>query len=153
MIDRNFLIFGAFSLWLLVLTGFNFWSFIHYKKFTAGTEEKNIFSILEKILADLKLETEKTAQLIRKVKEIEADDVSHVQKVGLIRFNPFAETGGDQSFCLALLDAHDSGLVISSLHSRGSTRIYAKPVKEGKEVGYAFSEEEKKAIKGAKKIK
>lgn len=80
------------------------------------------------------------------------DSQYHLQKVGLVRFNPFAETGGDQSFCLALLDGEDSGLVISSLHSRETTRIYAKPVRKGKPVGYDFSAEEKQAVLKAKKI-
>ncbi|MEO5953104.1 MAG: DUF4446 family protein [Chloroflexia bacterium] len=54
-----------------------------------------------------------------------------VQHVGLIRFNPFQETGGDQSFALALLDGRGDGIVISSLHSRAVTRFYAKPIKGG----------------------
>jgi hypothetical protein len=54
-----------------------------------------------------------------------------VQHVGLIRFNPFQETGGDQSFALALLDGRGDGIVISSLHSRAVTRFYAKPIKAG----------------------
>lgn len=74
-------------------------------------------------------------------------------KIGLVRFNPFSETGGNQSFCLALLDGEDSGLVISSLHTRQTTRIYAKPVKKGKGDGYELSAEEKQAIKNAKKIR
>ncbi len=54
-----------------------------------------------------------------------------VQHVGLVRFNPFQETGGDQSFALALLDGRGDGIVISSLHSRAVTRFYAKPIKAG----------------------
>ncbi|PJC28376.1 hypothetical protein CO054_00495 [Candidatus Shapirobacteria bacterium CG_4_9_14_0_2_um_filter_39_11] len=74
-------------------------------------------------------------------------------KIGLVRFNPFPGTGGDQSFCLSILDGEGSGLVISSLHSRETTRIYAKPVKKGKAAGYELSTEEKQAIKNAKKIR
>ena len=73
--------------------------------------------------------------------------------MGLVRYNPFAETGGDQSFCLSLLDGNNNGLVISSLHSRENTRIYAKPVKKGKAANYDLSTEEKEAVKKAKKIK
>lgn len=151
--DFNLLTLGAVFIWLGILTCFNIWAFIYYKRLTQGVGKKSLFSILEKLAKEQKLEAEKAIGLTQRVKKIEGDIVAHVQKVGLVRFNPFAETGGNQSFCLALLDGDDNGLIISSLHSRDSTRVYAKPVKKGKETGFTFSEEEKKAIKGAKKIK
>jgi hypothetical protein len=69
-----------------------------------------------------------------------------VHKVGIIRFNPFKDIGGDQSFALALLDGKNSGIVISSLHTREGTRIYSKPVIKGASEKYTLTEEEKKAI-------
>ena len=72
-----------------------------------------------------------------------------VHKVGLIRFNPFKDIGGDQSFAIAMLDGSETGLVISSLHKREGTRVYAKPVKKGESKRYTLTEEEKKAIKSA----
>ena len=71
-----------------------------------------------------------------------------VQHVGLVRFNPFQETGGDQSFALALLDGRGDGIVISSLHSRAMTRFYAKPIKGGASQA-SLSEEEAKAVQKA----
>jgi hypothetical protein len=68
--------------------------------------------------------------------------------VGLVRFNPFGEVGGDQSFSIALLDSDHNGFVITSHYAREASRIYAKPVKNGKST-YALSEEEKGAIKEA----
>jgi hypothetical protein len=53
------------------------------------------------------------------------------QRVGLVRYNPFEETGGNQSFALALLDANGDGWVLSSLHARSGTRVYAKAIKAG----------------------
>ena len=76
--------------------------------------------------------------------------VKHLQKIGFVRFNPFPQTGGDQSFCLSLLDEKDNGFVLSSLHSRDATRFYAKTVKAGQGDGYELSIEEVKAIKNAK---
>jgi hypothetical protein len=72
-----------------------------------------------------------------------------LHKIGVIRFNPFKELGGNQSFVVALLDGNKSGVVISSLHTREGTRIYSKPVIEGKSEKYALTEEEKKAINEA----
>lgn len=70
------------------------------------------------------------------------------QKIGFIRFNPFADTGGDQSFALCLLDADDNGFVISSLYGREGTRMYAKAVERGvpKQV---ISDEEKAVLEHA----
>lgn len=71
-----------------------------------------------------------------------------LQKVGLIRFNPFGDTGGDQSFSIALLDVHNNGFVISSLHGRGNTRMYAKKIESGV-AAHHLSDEEKQALEQA----
>jgi len=72
-----------------------------------------------------------------------------VHKVGVVRFNPFKDLGGDQSFSIALLDGENSGVVFSSLHSREGNRVYAKPVSKGKAGKYPLTDEEKDAIKKA----
>jgi len=69
-----------------------------------------------------------------------------LHKVGIIRFNPFKDIGGNQSFVVALLDGKNSGVVISSLHTREGTRVYAKPINKGKGDEYQLTEEETKAI-------
>lgn len=63
------------------------------------------------------------------------------QRIAVVRFNPFEDTGGNQSFAIALLDAKGDGVVLSSLHARGSTRVYAKAVKAGKAETQASAEE------------
>ena len=72
------------------------------------------------------------------------------QKISVVRFNPFGDTGGDQSFTLAVLDAHDSGYVLSSIHGRQGTRVYVKPVDFGKSK-YQLSTEEDQALSQAVK--
>ena len=77
-----------------------------------------------------------------------------LSRVALVRFNPFGDTGGDQSFCIALLDHSNSGLVISAVHARSGTRVYAKDVVSG-ESQHHLSKEENEALRQAsiKKIK
>lgn len=75
-----------------------------------------------------------------------------VQHVGVVRFNPFADKGGDQSFVVALLDDHTDGVVISALHSRADVRVYAKPIVGGQST-YTLTAEEKEAIARAMKPK
>jgi hypothetical protein len=70
------------------------------------------------------------------------------QRVGLVRYNPFEETGGNQSFALALLDAAGDGWVLSSLHARSGTRVYAKGITAGR-ADAGLSDEETAAIKQA----
>lgn len=68
-----------------------------------------------------------------------------IQKTAIIRFNPFKTTGGDQSFVLALLDNHDNGLLLTSIHSREGTRVYIKPVQYGSS-DHTLSREEQSAL-------
>jgi hypothetical protein len=72
-----------------------------------------------------------------------------IHKVGVVRFNPFKDLGGDQSFSIALLDGENSGVVVSSLHTREGNRVYAKPVEKGKTVKHPLTDEEVEAIKKA----
>ena len=74
---------------------------------------------------------------------------SCIQKVGLVRYNAFEDTGSDLSFSLAVLDGNDNGIVLSSLYGRSESRIYAKPVTQ-LQSRYPLSTEEQQAIKRAK---
>jgi hypothetical protein len=80
--------------------------------------------------------------------ELEGLSQRSIQKVGVIRFNPFNDTGGDQSFAIALLDADGNGVVLSSLHGRADTRVFAKQVQAGRSK-HALSDEEQAAIRKA----
>ncbi len=106
---------------------------------------------LEEVVLDnnarIKELLEQTADLYEKTSENKAYSLKSVHKVGLLRFNPFREIGGDQSFSVALLDGSDSGIVISSLYSREGVRIYSKSIQKGQSVKYPLTEEEKQAIK------
>jgi hypothetical protein len=67
----------------------------------------------------------------------------------LIRYNAFADIGGEQSFSLALLDAQGSGIVLTSVHSRSDVRVYAKAIQEG-QAGHALSHDEERLLREAK---
>lgn len=141
---------AIFFIWLVVLT-FLLWRALgSYNRLTKGANKKDLMSVLDKLLKEFGQQGKKMDGLVKEIEKIKKDNVANIQKIGLVRFNPFAGTGGDQSFCLAVLDGEDSGLVISSLHSRDATRVYAKPVKKGKASGYELSAEEVQAIKNAK---
>ena len=83
-------------------------------------------------------------------RELETSTGRSLQKVGVVRFNPFQDSGGDQSFAIALLDQRGSGVVVSSLHGRAETRIFAKQVINGRST-HSLSDEEQQAIREALK--
>lgn len=81
---------------------------------------------------------------------LESMALKSIQKVGVVRFNPFKDTGGDQSFSVAVLDAQNNGFLLSSLFTRESSRVYTKPIADGQS-SYPLTEEEKEAIRIATK--
>lgn len=139
-------------LWAVVLTFLYVNAVKHYKslKISSGeTLEKTInmiFKGLEQLHSEITSNTER-------ISSIEKNNIKHIQKVTLKRFNPFGDTGGDQSFSIAFLDANNDGVVFSSLHGRSGTRIYAKPVNSGKQKEYELSHEEQEVINLAIKNK
>ncbi len=86
---------------------------------------------------------------VRGLEDFKKESLLHIQKVALKRYNPYHDTGGDQSFSLSLLDGCGNGLVMTSLHSRAGTRVFAKPVASGHEDGFKFSNEEEEVVKEA----
>lgn len=119
------------------------------KKFFLGRNAKDLEDVLaQQIKRQMKSESE-IKELFKSSRDLWKITLKSVHKVGMVRFNPFKDTGGDQSFAIALLDSSDSGVVISSLFTREGTRIYSKPIDKGKSK-YPLSEEEKQAIERAK---
>ncbi len=92
---------------------------------------------------------EKYSKLLDMVTDMDKTDKSKIQKVGLIRYNPFDEMGGNLCFALALLDGNDNGVVLNGIHSRTGSFTYAKPIEMGVST-YMLSEEEVKAVEMAK---
>ncbi|HEX2070832.1 MAG TPA: DUF4446 family protein [Thermoleophilaceae bacterium] len=63
----------------------------------------------------------------------------------LVRYDAYGEMSGQQSSSLALLDAHRSGVVVSSIHHRDSARVYFKQIVAG-ESELELSPEELEAV-------
>jgi len=119
----------------------------------SGKQATDLESIILAHTKEIKAIDKEIQELFEISNKIHALAQRSIHKVGIIRFNPFKDIGGDQSFALALLDGKDSGIVISSLHTREGTRIYSKPVMKGESEKYTLTEEEKQAIKMATAIK
>lgn len=138
------------TIWLSLISFFLYRIIVHYNRLTRGITKGDLRSILEKILAKVDLSAEKIEELTEYCQKIEKEGRFHIKKVGVLRFNPFKDTGGNQSFVLALLNEENDGLVLSSLYTRTGSRWYVKKVQEGKGVEVNLSKEEEEAIKKAK---
>ena len=103
---------------------------------------------LKQVLAYLNDLEKKNEVLAKELRALKEEDRFCIQRVGLVRFNPFSSVGSDQSFSIALLDGSNTGIVITSLFSREGNRVYAKPLEKGISK-YSLSEEEKEAIRKA----
>ena len=116
--------------------------------FFQGKKAKDLEEVISEILKKIRSDEKEIKEILEKISELDEVALRAVQKIGIIRFNPFKDTGGNQSFSLAILDRKDDGVVISSYHSKDGTRVYAKPIRNG-ESNFPLSKEEELAIKQA----
>lgn len=144
---------AIFLVWISVLTVILLRTKNHYDLLIKDTVGADLTTVLEAIVKEMQGVKKDIAFLKEQCARIENEGQFHVQKIGLLRFNPFKDTGGDQSFIISMLDAFDTGIVISGLYSRSGTRWYAKKVEKGKGIEHELSIEEKKAIETAKPMK
>jgi hypothetical protein len=140
------------AFWNIILTVFFLRFFFYYQRITKGNKKESLLKMLDQIVSDQERMKKALDELVAACVKLEAGGLLHIQKVGLLRFNPFKDTGGDQSFILALVDAKGTGVIISSLHTRSGTRWYAKHVTNGKGSEYELSKEEEEALKTAKTL-
>ncbi|MEA2113157.1 MAG: DUF4446 family protein [Patescibacteria group bacterium] len=118
------------------------------KIFFNGKKASDLEGVLFEEIKRLKKAEGSIKQIFNSLKNVEKMAGQSIQKVAMVRFNPFKETGGNQSFVIALLDSRNDGLVITSLFTRQGNRVYGKPIKNGKSK-YPLSKEELEALKKA----
>ena len=138
--------------WLLLLSFISFFVYRHLRILLREYKEESLIKVLDSVLKKLSDQGKKIDILTSGMDKLGGDAVGHFQKIGLVRFNPFNETGGNYSFCLALLDGDNNGFVMTTLHARERTRLYLKSVKKGQS-DVEFSKEEKEVVEKAKKQK
>lgn len=145
------IIIGIF-VWLGIISALLIRMISHYNILSRGVTNVGLFDALEKIFASAHDVEGRVSELEKKVDALSIDGELHVQRIGIVRFNPFADTGGAQSFSIGLLDAQGSGIVMTSLYARAGNRWYVKEVVKGKGRDIALSKEEEAVIEKAKHI-
>jgi hypothetical protein len=138
--------------WISIVTVVMFRMVSHYNKLTQGVTSKNMREVLEFLLKKQEVQGKEIVKLQEAVNQLEADGLLHYQRLGVVRFNPFSDTGGSQSFTVAILDGKDNGIIMTSLYARTGNRWYIKHIKEGSCSDVELSKEEQSAIKKARPI-
>ncbi len=113
---------------------------------TRGADGRSLDAVLDAHLDKVLAVARELDELSARSAVLEADSRRAIQRVGLVRFNPFEDTGGNQSFALALTNQRGDGFIVSSLHARVGTRLYAKAIVAGRSDA-ALSAEEAEALR------
>jgi len=136
----------------LAALGYTQWRFLQlqkqYGEFLQGADAKKIEELIKSYSGDVKDSLQKLDELAGFTAKLHTQAQFAISKQALIRFNPFGDTGGDQSFVLAVLDNHNNGVILSSIHARTGTRMYAKEITNGLSK-YNLSDEETVALQKA----
>jgi len=145
------LFYALFSLTLALVIGF-LWLFLKFR--TLKQRQETLFDGKPSDSAEniILRHAETITNLDKEIQELfEISNQLHqlgqkgLHRIGFVRFNPFKDVGSNQSFSLALLDGKNNGVVISSLHTRDASRVYAKPI-ENNQSPTPLTDEEKQAI-------
>ena len=138
--------------WLGFVTYLLIKSYSHYKKLI-DVSPNSLDKVMDNILEQLKIEKKKINSLENNIENLSQKQKKAISSFNLVRFNPFQEVGGKQSFSSAILNEEGSGIVLTAFHNRDSTRVYAKVIDKGQVNDSELSEEEKLAIKNALRSK
>lgn len=146
------IVFFAIGIWTLILSILMFGLMRHYNRLTRGVTKSGLTDVLEKILTGQHSTAKKIVDLENAVGLVSREGKRHIARIGVVRFNPFADTGGSQSFTLAILDSQNCGIIMTSLFARSGNRWYVKEIQNGAGKDFALSKEEERAIKIAQPL-
>ena len=120
-----------------------------YNSLAKGLDGKNLEEIIYRYYERIDQADIHMNKIDQRLGMIEGKLLKSIQKVGIVRYNAFNDTGGDLSVSIALLDEEHNGFILTSIYGRSNTTVYGKPVKKGKS-SYTLSVEELQALDRAK---
>jgi hypothetical protein len=119
------------------------------REFFKGEKIKNLEEVLLDQAKNLKVLDKDIQELYAISNRINSLAMRGIHKISAIRFNPFKDVGGNQSFSIALLNGKNTGITITALYTKEGTRVYSKAITAGESNAFPLTEEEKKAIETA----
>jgi hypothetical protein len=120
-----------------------------YQHLMTGTSGANLEATLNEHISQVRETIGRVEAVDQRIEKVEDTQQFGLQHLGMVRYNPFRDTGGNQSFAIALLDGRGYGFVLSSLHSRDMTRVYAKSVEQWQSA-HSLTDEEQEALSMAR---
>jgi hypothetical protein len=121
----------------------------HYRMLSRGTEGQPLDALLQRVLERAELESHNLERVENQLTSLTDAVQAHIQHVGVVRYNAFDDTGGDQSFAIAMLDNRGDGALFNGIFHRTECRVYAKPIRAWASP-YSMSGEEEEAIRRAR---
>ncbi len=125
--------------WILVIE-------IRLKRIFSGFKAKNMESLIAEVTKKTKELEEERKKTELQISSIDKRLAQSIRNIETVRFNPFPQAGGNQSFAISLLNDEGNGVVISSLYARDRTSLFAKPIKAGQSE-FELTKEEKSVLK------
>jgi hypothetical protein len=116
-----------------------------YRKVMRGSNNKNLEELLISYLDKID-EVKKTSDEVKNIcEETTKITTNCLQKVSIIRYKAFEDVGSDLSYSIAMLDANNNGILLTSIYGRNESTTYAKPIDKGIS-RYDLSDEEEKVL-------
>ncbi len=146
-----FVLIGISLVWLTILTYLLLQDrtflmrFFPHKQEDSAAESVSLRAQFADILEKLDHFSDRERVTAKHLQELRKEGLGFIQIVEMMRYNPYGDVGGDQSFSFLLADAKKNGILFTSLHARSGTRSYVKPIVEGKSE-LELSQEEKKLL-------
>lgn len=147
--DTNSLILAALSIFVVLLLAWSIRTEIRLRKVFGGKHAQELEGLLKSLQSGILHVDRTNKELLEQLKDIESRMKHTIRNIQTIRFNPFVDSGSNQSFATAFLDDEGDGVILSSLYSRERVSIFAKPITKGTSP-YELTDEEKEVLKKSK---
>jgi hypothetical protein len=116
-----------------------------YRKMMTGVDGANLERLLIGHIDEVKQVVEENRRIDAENQRINALLQRAITRVGVVRFRAFDDMGSDLSYAVALLDAENNGVILSSIFGREDSCSYVKPIQAGQS-SYTLTEEEQQAL-------
>ncbi|MBR6713391.1 MAG: DUF4446 family protein [Selenomonadaceae bacterium] len=121
-----------------------------YRKMMMGAEDMSIERMLAEHTAEVNDALNENKKFHSKLNNLDELVRSSLARVAVIHFDAFEQTGQNLSWCVAILDRNNNGVVFSSICGQEAERNYAKPIEGGRTTAnYKLTKEEEQAIRQA----
>ena len=144
------ILFGIIFILIAVILFFVVRVEIRLKKLFRGSSAHTLEDLMQSIVEKIKKLNDEGAAHSVDIEDLRTRLENQGHSVKLLRFNPFPDVGGNQSFAVAIINEKGDGVVFSSLYSRERMSVFAKPIIGGVS-DIELSAEEKSVVEDAQK--